>query len=183
MQFILDAIDNAASGGHCFPAVVTALTVPDIAGAVDFPGDKSANRYVSWVDQSFSPMFPQYGEHGVDGVALYALRCKLLHEGLSDPSKAPVSGKSKAASGKRLIAFNVGPGIFMHLCTAADGAGSSWTALRAETFCSDLTAAARRWLAAREGDGIAMRMLASLVDIRTDVPPLSQGVPMICAAV
>ncbi len=183
MQFILDSIDQAAGSGHNFPAVVTALTVPDIAGAVDFPGDGSMKRYVSWVNQWFSPKFPRYGQHGVDGVALYALRCKLLHEGRSDPSKAPASGKSKAASGKRLIAFNVGPGIFVHLCTVTDGTGASWTALRADAFCSDVTAAARRWLVAREGDTRAMSVLASLVDVRMDVPPLSQGVPLICAAV
>ena len=182
MEFILDAIDSASRQGQCYPAVVTALTVPDIAGAVDSPGAGSQARYAKWIDGWFSPRFPMYAEHHVDGVALYALRCKLLHEGLSDPSQAPAASKSAAASHKRLIAFNVGPNISMHLCTTSDAAGASWTILRAETFCSDITFAARDWIATRKSDPAAMQMLKTLVDIRTDVPPLSRGVPLICAA-
>jgi hypothetical protein len=35
MEFILDAIDRASRQGQRFPAVVTALTVPDIAQSRD----------------------------------------------------------------------------------------------------------------------------------------------------
>ena len=171
MEFILDAIDRASRQGECYPAVVTALTVPHIAGAVDFPGGGSQARYVTWIDGWFSPRFPTYLDHHIDGVALYALRCKLRHEGLTNPSQAPAASKSAAASHKRLIAFNVGPNISMHLCTSSDAAGDSWTVLRAETFCSDITSAARDWIATRKSDPTAMQMLKTLVDIRTDVPP------------
>ena len=183
MEFILDAIDRASRQGECFPAVVTALTVPDIAGTVDSPGEKSQVRYVTWIDRWFSPRFPEYEEHQIDGVALYALRCKLLHEGLSDPSQAPAADKSAAASHKRLVAFNVGPNFSMHLCTNSDATGDSWTILRAETFCFNITSAARNWIATRKSDPAAMEMLKTLVDIRTEVPPLSRGVPLICAAI
>jgi hypothetical protein len=183
MEFILDAIDSASQHEQYFPAVVTALTVPDIAGAVDSPGAASQARYIKWIDGWFSPRFPQYGAHQIDGVALYALRCKLLHEGLSDPSQAPAATKSAAASHKRLIAFNVGPGISVHLATSSDSAGDSWTILRAEVFYSDVTSAARDWLAAKRSDPAAMQMLNALVDIRLDVRPLSIGVPLICAAI
>jgi hypothetical protein len=183
MNFILDAIESAARQGQLFPAVVTALTVPDIAGAVDSPSAGSQARYAKWVEEWFSPRFPAYAEHTIDGFALYALRCKLLHEGLSDPSKAPAATKSAAASQKRLIAFNVGPGISMHLCTSFDASGDSWTVLRAETFCSEITSAAREWIAVRKTDPAAMAILRSLVDIRMDVPPLSRGVPLICASI
>jgi hypothetical protein len=183
MEFILDAIERASRQGQCFPAVVTALTVPDIAGAVESPGGGSQARYVKWIDGWFSPKFPTYREHQIDGVALYALRCKLLHEGLSDPSQAPAASKSAAASHKRLIAFNVGPAVHMHLCTGSDGVGDTWTILRAETFCFEITSAARDWISARQTDPAAMQMLKTLVDIRMDVPPLSRGVPLICAAI
>lgn len=183
MDFILDSIDSAAQKGQCFPAVVTALTVPDIAGAVDSSGVGSQARYVTWIENWFLPKCPTYAEHQIDGVALYALRCKLLHEGLSDPSQAPAASKSAAAAHKRLIAFNVGPNISMHLCTSADATGDTWTILRAETFCFDITSAARNWLVSRRSDPAAMQILKSLVDIRMDVPPLSRGVPLICAAI
>jgi hypothetical protein len=183
MEFILDAIDSATRQGLCFPAVVTALTVPDIAGAVDSPGAGSQARYAKWVDDWFSPRYPNYAQHQIDGVALYALRCKLLHEGLSNPSRAPAAKKSAAAARKRLIAFNVGPKTSVHLFTSADATGDTWTILRAEIFCSEVTSAARDWIAARESNPAAMRALRSLVDLRTDVPPLSQGIPLICAAI
>lgn len=182
MEFILDAIDRASRQGQCFPAVVTALTVPDIAGTVDSPGAGSQTRYVTWIDAWFSPRFPAYVDHRIDGVALYALRCKLLHEGLSDPSQAPAASKSAAASHKRLIAFNVGPKISMHLITSSDAAGDSWTILRAETFCSDIISAARDWIATRKSDPVALQMLNTLVDVRTDSPVLP-GIPLICAAI
>ena len=183
MEFILNSIDSASQRGQCFPAVVTALTVPDIAGAVDSPAIGSQARYIKWIDDWFTPRFPAYGQHQIDGVALYALRCKLLHEGLSDPSQAPVASKSPAASHKRLIAFNVGPMGVAHLVTSADSVGDTWTILRAEVFCSNLTATARDWIAARKADPVAMQALQALVDIRMHVPPLSHGIPLICAAV
>ena len=183
MDFILDSIEGASRQGLCFPAIVTALIVPDIAGAVDSPGIGSQARYARWIEEWFAPRFPDYAKHHIDGFVLYALRCKLLHEGLSDPSKTPAATKSAVASHKRLIAFNVGPAISMHLCTSSNASGDSWTILRAETFCSEITSTARDWIAARKTDPAAMARLESLVDIRMDVPPLSRGVPLICASV
>lgn len=183
MNFLLESIDAAAAQGHNLPAIVTALTIPDIAGAVEAPGATSQVRYAGWVDRWFAPVVPDYAAHGVDGTTLYALRCKLLHEGLSNPSEARAAAKSAAAKAKKLIAFNVGAGLYMHLCTNVDQQGNSWTILRADTFCADVTAAGRSWLAAIAGDQAKQIMLSSLVDIRTNVPPLSQGVPLICAAV
>ena len=118
MDFILGDIERASQQGALFPAIVTALIVPDIAGAVDSPGAHSQTRYTEWVEKWFAPRFPEYAKHGIDGIGLYALRCKLLHEGLSDPSRAPpAAAQSAAAARKRLIAFNVDPVISMHLCT------------------------------------------------------------------
>jgi hypothetical protein len=183
MDFILDAIESTSQHGHSFPAIVTALTVPDIAGAVDTPNAGSQVRYAKWVDDWFSPSFPCYAQHHIDGFGLYALRCKLLHEGLTNPFKAPAAAKSSAAAHKRLIAFNVGPGTSMHLCTSTDASGDTWTILRSETFCEEIVAAARKWLVTRKADPAAMKRLRDLVDVRLDVPPLSRGVPLICAAI
>jgi hypothetical protein len=182
MNFILNSIESASQQGQYLPALITALTIPDIAGAIESPGAGSRSRYVKWVDDWFSPMFPAYLLHDIDGLAIYALRCKLLHEGLTDPSQAPAARRS-AASQKRLIAFNIGQGVVMHLLTSEDTAGDSWTVLRAEIFCAEIVDAARSWLKARENDPSAMQALNALVDVRMDVPPLSRGVPLICAAI
>ncbi len=183
MDFILDAVESTSRHGHSFPAIVTALTVPDIAGAVDNPNTCSQERYAKWVNDWFLPSFPCYAMNYIDGLVLYALRCKLLHEGLTDPSKAPAAAKSSAGAHKRLIAFNVGPGTLMHLCTSIEASGDTWTILRSETFCEEIVAAARKWLVTRKANPAAMKRLRGLVDIRLDVPPLSRGVPLICAAI
>lgn len=182
MHFILNSIESASQQGHCLPALITALTIPDILGAIDSPGAGSQQRYAKWVNDWFSPSFPGYLQHDIDGLAIYALRCKLLHEGLTDPSQAPAARRSPASK-KRLIAFNIGPDIVMHLLTREDAAGDSWTALRAEVFCSEIVDAARSWLKSRENNLSAMQALNALVDVRKDVPPLSQGIPLICAAI
>lgn len=182
MEFILDAIDRASRQGQCFPAVVTALTVPDIAGTVDSPGAGSQTRYVTWIDAWFSPRFRDYVDHGIDGFAFYALRCKLLHEGLSDPSKATAARKSVAASHKRLIAFNVQAGGSLHLITKTDASGDTWTILDAENFCSDIISAARNWVTTRKSDLAAMQRINNLVDVRT-ATPVSSGFSVICAAI
>lgn len=183
MDFILDAIEKASQQGHCFPAIVTALIVPDLAGAVDSPGADSQPRYSKWIEEWFAPTFPEYAKHDIDGICLYALRCKLLHEGLSDPSKARAASKSAAATRKRLIAFNVDPLISMHLCTKTDVVGDTWTVLSAEIFCDEITSVARSWLAARKTESAAMARLQSLIDLRSDMSPLSRGVRLLYASI
>ena len=184
MDFILGDIERASQQGALFPAIVTALIVPDIAGAVDSPGAHSQTRYTEWVEKWFAPRFPEYAKHDIEGIGLYALRCKLLHEGLSDPSRAPpAAAQSAAAARKRLIAFNVDPVISMHLCTRTDANGETWTVLGAEIFCEEIICVARSWLAARKTEPAAMARLQSLVDVRSDVSPLSRGVRLLYAMI
>jgi hypothetical protein len=117
MEFVLQSVEYAARTGSHLAAVVTALTIPDIAGAVETPGEGSKKRYAEWIDKWFVSSFPSYAQHRIDGLAMYSLRCKLLHEGLSSPSDAPAAAGSQAASHKRLIAFNVGGNIVAPLNT------------------------------------------------------------------
>ncbi len=183
MQLILDSVGHACAQGAIFPAIITALTIPDIAGSVEHPDLHSGPRYVQWLDRWFASSNPSYIEHGVDSHALYALRCRLLHQGATNPSGARAAQKSAAATAKKLIAFNVGPGISMHLCTSKSSSGESMTILRGETFCTEMTAAARAWQQARASDAAVMKRLQALVDIRFDVPPQAKGLPLICAQV
>ena len=77
MHFILNAIESAVQQGQYLPALVTALTVPDIAGAIDSSSAGSQSRYAKWIDDWFSPNFPSYLHHDIDGLAIYALRSTL----------------------------------------------------------------------------------------------------------
>jgi hypothetical protein len=182
MDFLLKSIEHASQSGCHLPAVVTALTVPDIAAAVD-AGVTNRKHYAEWVDKWFAPAFPTYAKHEIDGLALYSLRCKLLHEGLSSPFQAPAAQGSAAAAHKKLIAFNVAGNGYLHLMTTKDTAGDTWTALDARRFCEEMVTAGRNWMASRANDRAAVLRLAALVDVRLNVPPLSRGIPMICAAI
>lgn len=71
----------------------------------------------------------------------------------------------------------------MHLVSTENAAGDSRTVLRAEIFCSEIIDAARSWMEARKNDHSAMQALNELVHVRMDVPPLSRGIPLICAAI
>ena len=182
MEFLLKSIMHASQSGCHLPAVVTALTVPDIAAAVD-AGLTNRKYYAEWVDKWFVPAFPGYTKHGIDGLALYSLRCKLLHEGLSSPSLASAAQGSSAAARKKLIAFNVAGNMFVHLITSKDAKGDSWTGLDARRFCEEMVSAGRNWMTSRANDPAAIQRLSTLVDIRMDVPPISSGIPMMCAAI
>ena len=182
MEFLLKSIMHASQSGCHLPAVVTSLTVPDVAAAVD-AGITNRKHYADWVDNWFVPAFPAYAKHGIDGLALYSLRCKLLHEGLSSPSQARAAQGSPAAAHKKLIAFNVAGNMFMHLITSKDASGDTWTGLDARRFCEEMVTAGRNWMTNRASDPAAVARLAALVDVRMDVPPISSGIPMMCAAI
>jgi hypothetical protein len=183
MELILGSIDDALSKGALLPALMTTLTVPDIAGSVDAPGTGSAARYAAWCDAWLTPPASDYYKHGVDGVALYALRCKLLHEGLTDPSAAPASSKSPTAKNMKLIAFNVGTRGVFHLCSSKAASGTIQVILRTEIFCADLVKGARSWLAGKKSDAAAVAILNRVVDIRMSIPGLSNGIPLLCSLV
>lgn len=174
MDYLPESIENASK------TVITSLTVSDIAAAVD-KGRTSRNDYASWVDVWFVKAFPTYTKHGIDGLALYPLRRKLLHEGLSSPSEAPAAQGSTGASHEKLIAFNIAENVRLHWGTCKDPSGDTWTVLDARSFCDEMVTAARNWMATR--DAPALERLAALVDVRWEVPPLLSGIPVICAAI
>ncbi|HGM7062055.1 TPA: hypothetical protein ACKP7Q_000391 [Stenotrophomonas maltophilia] len=180
MQFMLDQIRLSAKAGAVFPAVVMALTIPDIAGAVDSGTTVRSNkRYREWLDAAFYTRNPRYLDHGVDGHCLYAVRCKLLHEAASDPSTSEAANYSAATRQKKLVGFYcVAQGTF-HLITAHMGAESR-TILDGRTFCEEMVTAADEWLAGKLNDPSALRLIQAMVDVRMEVPGLSRGLPVVC---
>lgn len=83
------------------PALICALTIPDIFGIAEFPeldGSKKGDvckRYSRWFDQNvrnsmgllYSDEFYSKASPKMDGKVCYQLRCKLLHEGTDDLEK------------------------------------------------------------------------------------------------
>jgi len=180
MQFMLDQIKLAASAGAVFPAVVMALTIPDIAGAVDSGTTvKSNQRYREWLESNFFAANETYLEHGIDAHCIYAVRCKLLHEASSDPSSAEAAKFSENARVKTLVAFYCVPRGMYHLITLRD-AGGSRTILDGRRFCEEIVSAAEAWLASKSNDAAALALIQSMVDVRMEVPGFTKGFPIVC---
>lgn len=180
MNYILDQIDAAVAASILYPAITTALIVPDVGGAVDWPSEKnSGKRYAQWFNNEMS----SYSQ-SLDGYACYALRCKWLHEGLANPARAHASKKSNHPEIEQ-IAFMLpnSPGYIHNVRGRVGGVQGEALALDAVTFCNDMTNAARAWLAAKQWDEDATNRLESLVAGRLDLGRWFRGPPMICAKI
>jgi len=95
MLDLIKDIEHALSSGNIRCALGMALTLPDICGIVEFPGEKVEKRYVGWCDaylfnQGFYPTHvidvdnpTVIGERSraIAGDLCYKLRCAYLHSG------------------------------------------------------------------------------------------------------
>jgi hypothetical protein len=62
--------------------LLTALTVPDIAGALDSEdGIACRKKYERWFDEHISPKYFSFGDQLLTGMDCYQYRCVLLHQG------------------------------------------------------------------------------------------------------
>jgi hypothetical protein len=107
MQTLTDQIEASLGSGMYFLSLYTALTIPDIAGALcSENGEASGAKYAAWFEQWARPRFldtvlatvpPQHRQYIKDmespltGDACYRFRCSLLHQGSSQHPKSPFS--------------------------------------------------------------------------------------------
>lgn len=132
MDHFFDDIDVAVSGRHHILALMAALTVPDMCGALDsVDGIASGSRYAAWFDQHLGHVYPS---QFVTGQVCFALRCSLLHQGRMHHTKMPFS---------RVLFVHGGP---MH-CGLINVNGETGLQLDLIEFCQDITKAGRQWYA------------------------------------
>lgn len=75
---ILKEIDVALENDLYYVALFTALTLPDICGALDSQhGEASKDSYIAWFDTYVKP---HTGNH-FNGFECYSFRCSMLHQG------------------------------------------------------------------------------------------------------
>jgi hypothetical protein len=86
---LLDEVEAALDSGLYRVALLTALTIPDIAGALDAPdGVANGARYVAWFDTWAAPRFERFGAQVITGEDCYQYRCVLLHQGRGSHPKS-----------------------------------------------------------------------------------------------
>jgi hypothetical protein len=101
MKELVKSLELAINQKNWNAALIMALTLPDIAGNIDYPKDGSQKRYVKWFDKYIKHKYPSTNKvyYGIEGFVLgvkqqhsskpfmitgeecYAIRCVVLHEG------------------------------------------------------------------------------------------------------
>lgn len=97
MELLVKQLESSLESGNYYLSLFTALTLPDIAGAMDSDnGLATGAKYKAWYEKWARPRFyemliesmPTHArehrvemENPLDGEACYLFRCSLLHQG------------------------------------------------------------------------------------------------------
>ncbi len=172
MRDFLDQVDGALDGGHYYVALVSALAIPDIFGALGHEsGVATGERYAAWFDENMPDIYghklPRMDEPFFSGGAAYGFRCSLLHQ-------ARTGGHPGGYS--RVVFYEPGnsSNVF-HLNVMGDVIN-----IDVRWFCRDLTTSARVWLNANEADPVVAANLAASIQRYPDgLKGLAGGSPVI----
>ena len=113
----LQEIKSILDHGLFRPALILALTIPDICGRIDYPNipdDKNGTRYQKWFDENITKY--NIGEVGknnerfdcFNGYMCYLLRCRMLHgdpTNIEDVPNRPQSSLRKAGYDQVFFTF------------------------------------------------------------------------------
>jgi hypothetical protein len=153
MRTLLTQIEAASTSRLYYLALISALAVPDIAGALEADdGRATGQRYSAWYETWARPIFRRHVieslpanirgavqiENPLSGEECYFFRCSLLHQGSSQHSRSGFS---------RILFFEPGATTtVMHYCQVRDA-----LMIDLPMFCSEVTRGARAWLEQVEG--------------------------------
>jgi hypothetical protein len=168
VEALLDQIDRASGARLYFVALQAALTVPDICGALgSSDGIATRDRYISWFDGNVASAYRIGTTIFLTGEACYYYRCAVLHQGRASH---PRLGYSRV-----LFLEPKSNGVLMHLNVLNDA-----LSIDVQSFCGDITRAARLWLDQNKSISIVAANLSESIR-RHDggYPPYIEGVPVI----
>lgn len=101
MKFLdlLNDIEKTLNKGFYYTATIACLTLPDICGALEYKGiENIGKRYTCWYRKYTEPFereshMNQEEMPWLSAELVYAIRCRLLHEGLPEPDPTKISQK------------------------------------------------------------------------------------------
>lgn len=141
MKELLDQLDRVAEAGFSYVALFTALTIPDICGALESEdGRASGARYKLWFDTWVSAKYTVGPDRrpSLSGETCYAYRCGLLHQGRSMHEKLGYS---------RIMFVERKNGNVLHNNVLNDALN-----IDIPLFVGSITSSAREWLKKKEND-------------------------------
>lgn len=181
MNLLLDQIEQSLSSGGYYLSLFTALTIPDIGGAMDASnGEATGARYKDWYEVWVRPQFQkamkrELGDRAafatlvnpLEGADCYYFRCGLLHQGRVEHPKSKFD---------RIMFVEPGNGrLKMHYSTMNNA-----LVVDIDDFCREIIAGAREWLAAVEQTDLYKANYAKFVQRHpSGIAPYIVGVPVI----
>lgn len=142
-----------------FPAILVALALPDICGALGSDNGRSTGpKYKRWAEEWLP-------DAGYFSAGLWALRCSLLHQG----SAQPENGGPRVA-----FSINDGPnGVDLHgpgAILEEINTGDRMTPISARSFVTEVAAGVSAWVAKYGSTSIVLSNLEKSARLRKGVP-------------
>jgi len=82
MRDLFQQIDRAAAANLYYVALLAALSLPDICGAMESDdGEATRPKYIAWFDRWVAPSYTVGGAPSLTGEVCYYYRCSALHQG------------------------------------------------------------------------------------------------------
>jgi len=168
MHDLLSQIEAASERRLYYVALLSALAVPDICGALESENGRAApTKFTAWFDQWVAPKYAFHGGTTLTGHVCYAYRCAVLHQGRSTHPNLPYS--------RVLFLEPGGHGMVMH-----NNVFNNALNLDVQIFCADIVAGCRAWLAAVEGsEQYKTNWAASMQRHPDGLAPYIVGLPVI----
>ncbi len=140
MENILGSIEKSLLQKNWYAALILCLVLPDICAKLEGSTESSSQRYPKWFEKYMGSKYKDY----LSGKDSYALRCAVLHEGISNIEK------QKAKEVLDIFAF-ISDGAHLTKfsnCYFGDSRydGKEFLQLSVKKFCTDFVEAARTWL-------------------------------------
>lgn len=168
MRDLLQQIDRATAANLYYVALLAALSLPDICGAMESDaGEATRQKYIAWFDRWVAPRYAVRGAPSLTGEVCYYYRCSALHQGRA---AHPRMGYSRVLFVEPGAATNVFHNNIINDALNID--------LR--FFIRDLLNGAREWLQQAEGTANYLRNYALFMQRHPNgLAPYIVGVPVI----
>ena len=159
----MHALKNSLEQENWYASVILALTLPDICGNIEYPGEYSGARYKKWCEKYLEPKYTHqvgttqmgYVHKFLSASDCYALRCALLHEGSDDISE------QRARESLDRFHFTAPPISGSMHCNQKNNV----LQLQVDLFAQDVINSIYEWLRDIEGDRTKKDRIEELVTI------------------
>lgn len=136
---LIDQMLTASKNRQFHLALVAALVMPDVCGAIESPtGEASGSKYKSWVEKWLSPKYGDGLETSLSGDTCYYYRCSLLHQNRAHHPKLKFV---------RVAFLEPNDRITMHDCVI-----NNVLVIDIPTFCQDMADAVSVWLDSQQAN-------------------------------